>query len=310
MSDEWFLYHIRHGETSSGFGHDGYIGITRHPDRRRKQHFSALAAGQHRNAKLQRTYDADPKNLRFWIVSSGTREQVHARERLLVPYADRHLNQQRGGGPMRGMSEDDALRAASGRAKARSSSNRGSNSSGNPNSSSSSSRGSGSGSDRRRSTGTGGAGSAAGMGGASAAGDGLAAGTTGVRAAFSGAGAGAAALGTALLGVGIGSAYVVNQTILKEEESDSELERKAKQDGQVATYAGGAAGALGALGAVGASGTVVGLSGPGIVAGVTAIGTTVGGGAIAGSLLVFAAPAVAAVGIGYGAYQISKLFRR
>jgi hypothetical protein len=83
----------------------------------------------------------------------------------------------------------------------------------------------------------------------------------------------------------------VNKTILKEEASDPEAERLSKRDGRAATYAGG---------------TVVGLSGAGIAAGITAIG---GGSAIVGTIVVFAAPAVVALGIGYGVDRLSKLFR-
>lgn len=290
----WYVYHLRDAEKSAGFGHDGYLGITRNPARRKQQHMAALAAGRHRNLKLQTEHEASAGGLQFWIVSSGTREQVLARERLLVPKADHHLNRQIGGGPLRGLSNEKASAAAFSTYRPESDTSKAKAE--HPQSKSS-----------RRTKGSSGAGRT-GTGTGTGAGAGTGTGAGGAR-AFAGAGGAAVAVGASLLTVGLGSAYVMNKTVLKDEVGLSNQERSSRSNGRVASYTGGVLGAASTLTAIGASGTVVGLSGSGIAAGVTAIGTSVGGGALVGTVLVAALPAAAACGLGYGVYRFSKWLR-
>lgn len=283
----WYLYHLRDPHRSAGFGHDGYVGITRAPDRRKLQHLSALAAGRHRNPKLQAEHNSARQGLQFWIVSSGSREEVLARERLAVPRANHHLNVQQGGGPLRGMTQEEASIAAT-RTPNHHSQTKDSHK---PISMATSS----------------GTGQAASSGSAASA---VGVEAMGARTAFTGAGLTAAAIGTGLLTVGLGSAYAMGKTVLKDSEELSASERSSRGDGRIASYVGGAAGAAGTLTAIGASGAVAGLSGAGIAAGVGAIGASVGGGLIAGTIVVTALPAVAACGIGYAVYRASKWLRK
>lgn len=74
--------------------------------------------------------------------------------------------------------------------------------------------------------------------------------------------------------------------------------------------AGAAGGSVAGVAAVSAAGSVAGLSAAGITSGLAAIGATVGGGMAAGSAIVIAGPAVAAAGIGYGAYRAIRRIRR
>lgn len=287
----WYLYHLRDPQKSAGFGNDGYVGITRDPARRKKQHFSALIAGRHRNAKLQTEHDASPEGMQFWIVSSGAREEVLARERLLVPKANHHLNIQQGGGPLRGMSKEDATTAASSKAcedaKPKSEGNRSTASNGVKSATSASSV----------------------AGPVLAGGESSLVAANGVRTALAGAGGAAAAVGAGLLTVGLGSAYVMGKTILKDDVDIPKDERTSRGDGRVASYVGGALGSVGTLTAIGASGSVVGLSSAGIVTGVGAIGAGIGGGVATGAVVVAALPVAMACGIGYGVYRFSKWLR-
>lgn len=289
MSDasnvQWYLYHLRDPHDSFSFGHDGYVGITRDPGRRKVQHMSALFAGHHRNSRLQAAHDASSNGLQFWIVASGTREEVLARERLVVPKANHYLNIQRGGGPLRGMTEKDAITAAFRPA------------------------------DRHhepRNVSAPPRGTAAKSTSATPSVDGVglvSSEVAGVRTVFAGAGMTAAIVGTGLLSAGLGSAYVMSTTVLKDGVDLTENERKSRSDGRVGSYVGGAVGAVGTLAAIGASGSVVGLSGVGVAAGVGAIGAGVGGSVIAGTVIVTGLPVMAACGVGYGIYKVSKWLR-
>jgi len=158
--------------------------------------------------------------------------------------------------------------------------------------------------------GGGGAATAAGVGVVSA---------TGAVAGLSGAGVmsglatvggvvgGGAVAGVGLLGVGPAAvSTVVMHHVLKDDEHLPSAERQARAAGRVATTAGAVAGTAGAITAISTAGTVAGLSGAGITSGLAAIGATVGGGMAAGTAMTVAAPAVAAVAIGYGIYRLCR----
>lgn len=92
--------------------------------------------------------------------------------------------------------------------------------------------------------------------------------------------------------------------VLRDDPVLHEAEREARRAGRWATAGGAVAGSAGALGAVALSGTVAGVSGPGIASGLAAVGLGYG---MAGGVIVAAAlPAVVAAGAGYGTYRIWK----
>ena len=64
----------------------------------------------------------------------------------------------------------------------------------------------------------------------------------------------------------------------------------------------------GGVAAVSAAGATTGLSAAGITSGLATIGSIEGGGMATGTALLAAAPVVAAVGVGYGAYKLCKSF--
>ena len=112
-------------------------------------------------------------------------------------------------------------------------------------------------------------------------------------------------------GIGVAAAHLTNKTLLKHiENADGtqikpehvEAENDARRVGRAATYTG----AAGAVAAVSAAGTVSGLSAAGITSGLAAIGGTVGGGMATGIAIGVAAPAVAAVVVGYGVYKLAQ----
>lgn len=105
------------------------------------------------------------------------------------------------------------------------------------------------------------------------------------------------------------SAAVMN-VALRDDVAVPREERSARKVGRRASVAGAAGGSAVGVAAVSAAGSVAGLSAAGITSGLAAIGATVGGGMAAGSAIVIAAPAVAAAGIGYGAYRIIRRVRR
>lgn len=110
FDDTCVLYHLCDPEHSSGFGFDGYIGITNDFNRRRREHMDALARGIHGNHRLQKLYWDAGGHLQMHLVRSGSREQMFAAEALLVPCNNLHANRQRGGGPLRGRPVDELLR--------------------------------------------------------------------------------------------------------------------------------------------------------------------------------------------------------
>ena len=116
-------------------------------------------------------------------------------------------------------------------------------------------------------------------------------------------------------GIGVAAAHLTNKTLLKHiENADGtqikskhvEAENDARRVGRAATYTGAAGAAAGTVAAVSAAGTVSGLSAAGITSGLAAIGGTVGGGMATGIAIGVAAPAVAAVVVGYGVYKLAQ----
>ena len=113
-------------------------------------------------------------------------------------------------------------------------------------------------------------------------------------------------IGTIAGGAGLGTAMVLNNTVLKDDESLDDEERDARSIGRKATIAGAGAATAGGIAAVSAAGTTAGLSAAGITSGLAAIGGTVGGGMAAGIVVVAAAPVAAATALGYGIYKFAK----
>jgi hypothetical protein len=107
-------------------------------------------------------------------------------------------------------------------------------------------------------------------------------------------------------GAGLGTAAILNNTVLKDDESLDEKEREARSIGRKATVAGAVGATAGGIAAVSAAGTTAGLSAAGITSGLAAIGGTVGGGMAAGTAIVAAAPVAAATAVGYGIYKFAK----
>lgn len=284
----YFLYHLRDPETSSGTGFDGYVGITADLRRRGRQHFAALERGNHPNQNLQLPHDASEDGLLIWLVTSGPEREILSRERLLVPKANHHLNGQVGGGRLRGMTEEEAIRNIFKRNSESSTSGRGFSASGN----------------KRESHVPGGFEGMARMGAAASGGSGGAsAPSVGIRAAFSGLGLAALGLGLGLAASGSVSAVAINRTVLRDDVGLDPDERNYRKAGRTGSVIGAGIGLAGTMGLIGASGSVVGLSGAGIGAGVVAIG---GGSVVAGVFIVAALPAAAAAATGYGLYRLVK----
>ncbi|WP_426571336.1 lecithin retinol acyltransferase family protein [Aquihabitans sp. McL0605] len=132
----------------------------------------------------------------------------------------------------------------------------------------------------------------------------------GIMSGLAAAGFGGAVGGIISLGLVPGAASVLTmQVALRDDECLPDEDRAARSDGRKASVAGVAAGSGGAFVAVGAAG-VSGLSAAGITSGLAAIGGVVGGGMLAGTVVLVAAPAAAAVGAGYGGYRASRWLRR
>lgn len=121
----------------------------------------------------------------------------------------------------------------------------------------------------------------------------------------SGAVGGLVALGAAPAAASV----VVMNVALQDDPNLAESERVARRAGRYSSVAGAAGGSVAGIGAVSAAG-VAGLSGAGITSGLAAVGAAVGGGMVAGSAIVIAAPAVAAAGLGYGVYRAARRFGR
>ena len=160
--------------------------------------------------------------------------------------------------------------------------------------------------------------------GASSSGAAVAAGlgvvsATGAAAGLSGAGimsglatvgglvGGGAVAGISVIGgaPGLVTKVAMNQ-VLKDDDSLSKNERKARAAGRHMTTAGALAGTVSTTGMIAASGSVAGLSATGITSGLAAVGGVVGGGMAAGVVITTAVPAAAAAAVGYGAYKVWK----
>lgn len=113
-------------------------------------------------------------------------------------------------------------------------------------------------------------------------------------------------VGTLAGGAGLGAALVLNNTLLKDDKSLDDDERKSRALGRKATIAGAGATTIGGIATISTAGITSGLSATGISSGLAAIGGTVGGGMAAGVAVVASAPVVAAAGIGYGVYKLAK----
>lgn len=113
------------------------------------------------------------------------------------------------------------------------------------------------------------------------------------------------------LAIGVAPALVsvtAVQLALRQDHSLPDAENEARRDGRIASAAGAGAAGLGGLAAIAGAG-VAGTSAVGISTGLAAIGATVGGGMVAGTMLVAAAPAVVAGVAGFGIYALSRRFR-
>lgn len=293
---EHFLYHIRNRESSSGFGFDGYIGITNDLSRRKKQHFAALAKGNHKNERLQAAYDAAPGDVEFYVVASGTKDEMAARERLLVPRRNHHWNKQIGGGPNRGMTRGEAAASAHRGQRTQT------DDSGGHAGERTSAKGEDVHRDRTRRSGGGQLKRAVGKGATAAPGIAMCADI-----------AATGGMLAATVASGMGTAHAINKTLLKDDLSLETREREARRIGRIGAYGGAGLGATGTMFAIYTAGEV-GLSAVGVGSGLTALGGVVGGAGIAGFALALAIPAAAAAlggGALYGGYKLCKrLFRK
>ena len=123
---------------------------------------------------------------------------------------------------------------------------------------------------------------------------------------FIGGGAAAGPLALALGPAAVSVSAV--QIGLRSDKTLPKEENEARRDGRVASVAGAAAAGAGGMAAVAAAG-VTGVSAAGITSGLAAIGGVVGGGMVAGTVAVAAAPAVVAGAAGLGVYLISRRIR-
>ncbi|MCV7303508.1 lecithin retinol acyltransferase family protein [Mycobacterium barrassiae] len=131
---------------------------------------------------------------------------------------------------------------------------------------------------------------------------------SGLASAGSLVGAGAAAgplvlaLAPAVVSVGAVQVGLRGDKTLPKDEND------ARRDGRLASIAGAGAAGAGGMAAIATAG-VTGMSAAGITSGLAAIGGVVGGGMVAGTVAVAAAPAVVAGVAGLGAYLVSRKIR-
>ncbi|CAJ7239719.1 Uncharacterised protein [Burkholderia pseudomallei] len=322
--DSYWLYHIRDSDNSYGPGHDGYIGITDNPQRRKKQHFDALAKGRHRNEKLQAAYDAAPHRFKFWLLTSGPRETIEARERLFVPKRDHLLNKQVGGGRNRGMSKEDAIRMTCGGSDAAETCvqrAQPSGASGDGTAAGCAERDSGAKHDTRdyasaprdssddkngRTSNNFNASDAHGETRGHARAGGKAA--AGILGLIGDAVAGASVVAAAAAS-GLGTAYAISKHVFNDDESLDHDERDARKSGRTGSFMGGATGAAATIAVVCCVGEV-GLGAAGVSTGLAGIGTVVGGGAAVGAVIALAAPAFAALALAGAGYGLRKLYTK
>lgn len=117
---------------------------------------------------------------------------------------------------------------------------------------------------------------------------------------------GGAVAGLALFGAipAFGSALLMHRA-LRDGLAYLDEERAARAAGRYASVVGGAAGVLAGISAVEALG-LAGLSGAGISSGLATLGSFVGGGMTAGTMLVTTMPPLFAAGLGYAMYRLVR----
>ena len=121
---------------------------------------------------------------------------------------------------------------------------------------------------------------------------------------------GGAAVGPAVLAVpGAAASVIITRVALRDDESLPDDERAARRDGRAASVVGAGAGVVGGVAAISAAG-VSGLSAVGITSGLATIGGAVGGGMVAGTAVVVAAPALLAAGAATGVFMLSRHWRK
>jgi hypothetical protein len=138
------------------------------------------------------------------------------------------------------------------------------------------------------------------------------AGVMGGLAGIGGLISGGAVAGLAMLGAApaIAMASLVNSTVLADPKNGDAEEKKVRQAGRAASYAGALAGTAGSVAAVSGMGAVAGLSGAGITSGLAAIGGLIGCGMGAGVAIATTAPVIAAAAVGYTTYKAGKAILR
>lgn len=122
---------------------------------------------------------------------------------------------------------------------------------------------------------------------------------------------GGAVAGVFIVGSGGGLivTYAMNNSVLADNIGLDFAEREARSVGRGAGYAGTFLGAAGSVASISVAGTVSGLSAAGITSGLAAIGAAFGGGMATGLTVALAAPAAAALAVGYGSYKIFRWFK-
>lgn len=136
---------------------------------------------------------------------------------------------------------------------------------------------------------------------------------SGLRSASLFGGGAAGGLVNGPLAAGASAAFLINSTALRDRPGLAREERRARRVGRFASHAASVAAAASGVAAVSASGAVAGLSATGITSGLAAVGSAVtlgAGGMAAGAAIVMAAPAAAALGLGYGAYKLAQRYWR
>ena len=135
----------------------------------------------------------------------------------------------------------------------------------------------------------------------------------GIMSALASAGAtvgGSAAVGPAVIGAAPALVAVgITQIALRDDETLPQHERAARRDGRAASAVGAVGATVLGVSAISTAGATAGLSAAGITSGLAAIGATVGGGMLAGTTVVVAAPAVAAAGVATAVFLVSRKLR-
>jgi len=124
-------------------------------------------------------------------------------------------------------------------------------------------------------------------------------------------GAGAVAGVGVIGGVGaMSTAHSMNKTFFSDNAAQPKEERSARKAARIATNSTVVASTAASIATIGACGSVAGFSAAGITSGLAAIGSVVGGGMLAGTMIVTAAPAVATAAAGFGVYKAYKWIKK